>query len=186
MDERFSDEARLTIQGARQQALQLESNAIGTEHLLLSLLIEGHGAARKALEMLAISLESVRQGVLAVAVARAQPWRTVVGLAKSPEGHLPFTPEVQKVLARTSREALKLGHGYLGAEHMLLALIGERDGLAGRVLADLGADLDTARGFVAGLVAEDGVPAGIPPEWAHPKPRQRPGGLSRWRRKQSQ
>ncbi len=185
MYERFSDEARLTIQGAREQALQLESNAIGTEHLLLSLLIEGDGAARKTLEMLAISLESIRQGVLAVAVARPTPWRTMA-LSKSPEGHMPFTPEVQKVLARTSREALKLGHGYLGAEHMLLALIGERDGLAGRVLADLGADLDTARGFVAGLVEEDGVPTDIPPEWAHPEPRQRPGGLSRWRRKQSQ
>jgi ATP-dependent Clp protease ATP-binding subunit ClpC len=185
MYERFSDEARLTIQGARQQALQLESGAIGTEHLLLSLLIEGDGAARKALEMLAISLESIRQGVLAAAVTRPTPWRTMA-LSKSAEGHIPFTPEAQKVLQHTSREALKLGHGYLGAEHMLLALIRERDGLAGRVLADLGADLDTARGFVADLVAEDGVPAGIPPEWAHPKPRQRAGGLSRWRRKQSQ
>jgi ATP-dependent Clp protease ATP-binding subunit ClpC len=185
MDDRFSDEARLTIQGARQQAIQLESNAIGTEHLLLSLLVEGDGAARKALEMLAISLESIRQAVLAAAVARPTPWRKMA-LSKSPEGHMPFTPEAQQVLARTSREALKLGHGYLGAEHMLLALIRERDGLAGRVLADLGVDLDTARGFVAGLVKKDGVPAGIPPEWAHRKPRQPAGGLSRWRRKKSQ
>jgi ATP-dependent Clp protease ATP-binding subunit ClpA len=136
--------------------------------------------------MLAISRESIRQSVLAAAVARPTPWRTMVGLSKSPDGHIPFTPEVQKVLARTSREALKLGRGYLGAEHMLLALIREQDGLAGRGLADLGADLDTARGVVAGLVEEDGVPAGIPPEWAHPKPRKRAGGLSSWRRKQSQ
>jgi ATP-dependent Clp protease ATP-binding subunit ClpC len=183
--ERFSDEARLTIQGARQQAIQLESAAIGTEHLLLSLLVEGDGAARRALEKLAISLESIRLGVLAAAAARPSPWRTLA-LTKSPEGHMPFTPEAQKVLEDTSREARKLGHGYLGGEHMLLALIRERNGLAGRVLADLGADLDTARGLVAGLVEKDGVPAGIPPEWAHPEPRRHAGGLSRWRRKQSQ
>jgi ATP-dependent Clp protease ATP-binding subunit ClpC len=184
MYERISDEARLTIQGAREQALQLESGAIGTEHLLLSLLIEGDGVARKTLEMLAISPESIRSAVLAVAVSRPTPWRTMA-LSQSPEGHLPFTPEAQKVLERASREALQLGQGYLGAEHMLLALIRERNGLGGRVLAGLGADLDAARGFVAGLLEEDGVPAGIPAEWAHAEPRQRPRGLSRWRRKQT-
>ncbi len=185
MDERLSDQARLTIIGSSQQALELESHAIGTEHLLLSLLIEGDGAALKTLEMLAISPESIRQRLLAVAVARPTPWRTIAG-TKSPDGHIPFTPEAQKTIEHASREALKLGHRYLGAEHMLLALIRERNGLAGRVLADLGADLDTARGFVAGLIEEDGVPAGIPPEWAHPEPRQRADGMSRWRRKRSQ
>jgi ATP-dependent Clp protease ATP-binding subunit ClpC len=184
-DERFSDQARLTIQGSPKQALQLESHAIGTEHLLLSLLIEGDGAARKTLEMLAISPESIRRHVLAVAVARPRPVRTLA-LTKSPDGHIPFTPEALKVIEHASREARKLGHRYLGAEHMLLALIRERNGLAGRVLADLGADLDTARGFVVGLIEHDGVPAGIPPEWAHPEPRQRAGGMSRWRRKRSQ
>jgi ATP-dependent Clp protease ATP-binding subunit ClpC len=185
MYERFSDEARLTIQGARQQAIGLESHAIGTEHLLLSLLIEGDGTARKVLEKLLISPESTRRAVLAVAVARPTPWRTVA-FTKIPEGHLPFTPEVQNVVKQASREAMKLGHGYLGAEHILLGLIRERDGLAGRVLADLGADLDTARGYVAGLVKEDGLPAGIPPEWAHAQPRQRAGGMRPWRRKRSQ
>jgi ATP-dependent Clp protease ATP-binding subunit ClpC len=180
--ERLSDEAQLTIQGARQQAIQLESGAIGTEHLLLSLLVEGDGAARKTLEMLGIDRESVRQRLLAVAIPRPVPGRTMA-LSKSEEGLVPFTTEANKVVERSSREALKLGHGYLGAEHMLLALIRERDGLAARVLVGMGADLGTARRYVAVLVEEDGVPAGIEPEWAHVEPPAR--GLSRWRGKQS-
>jgi ATP-dependent Clp protease ATP-binding subunit ClpC len=184
MNERFSDEARLAIQGARQQAIELESQAIGTEHLLLSLLAEGDGTARKALEKLAISPGSIRTELLAVAVARPTPWRTMA-LSKHPEGHLPFTPEVGKVIDRAGREAQNLGHGYLGAEHMLLGLIRERDGLAGRVLASLGADLDTARGVVADLVKKGGVPAGVPPELVHAQPRQR-GVIGRWRRSRSQ
>jgi ATP-dependent Clp protease ATP-binding subunit ClpC len=135
MFERFTDRARRVVVLAQEEARMLNHNYIGTEHILLGLIHEGEGVAAKALESLGISLEAVRQQV-----------EEIIGQGQqAPSGHIPFTPRAKKVLELSLREALQLGHNYIGTEHILLGLIREGDGVAAQVLVKLGADLNRVR-----------------------------------------
>src|SRR6266545_2472890 len=140
--ERFTDRARRVIPLAQEEARRLNHNYIGTEHLLLGLLAEGEGVAAKALEGLGISLEAVRVQV-----------QEIIGQGQAaPTGHIPFTPRAKKVLELSLREALQLGHSYIGTEHILLGLIREGEGVAAQVLQNLGAALEAARQQVIQLL----------------------------------
>ena len=158
MFERFTDRARRVVVLAQQEARMLNHEYIGTEHILLGLIHEGEGVAAKALELLGISLGTVRQRVEDI-VGRGQ---------QEPSGHIPFTPRAKKVLELSLREALQLGHDYIGTEHILLGLLREADGVAAQVLVMLGADLNRVRQQVIQLLhrvtAAEGpstVPAGL-------------------------
>ncbi|HLJ07928.1 MAG TPA: Clp protease N-terminal domain-containing protein, partial [Acidimicrobiia bacterium] len=142
MFERFTDRARRVVVLAQEEARLLNHNYIGTEHILLGLMHEGEGVAAKALESLGISLEAVRQQV-----------EEIIGQGQqAPSGHIPFTPRAKKVLELSLREALQLGHNYIGTEHILLGLIREGDGVAAQVLVKLGADLNRVRQQVIQLL----------------------------------
>ena len=132
MFERFSERARRVVVLAQEEARMLNHNYIGTEHILLGLIHEGDGGAARSLESLGISLDAVRQQVEEI-IGRGQ---------QAPSEHIPFTPRAKKVLELSLREALQLGHGYIGTEHILLGLLREGDGVAAQVLVTLGADLD--------------------------------------------
>ena len=122
MFERFTDRARRVVVLAQEEARLLNHSYIGTEHILLGLIHEGEGVAAKALESLNISLEAVRAQV-----------EEIIGQGgSSPSGHIPFTPRAKKVLELSLREALQLGHNYIGTEHILLGLIREGEGVADR------------------------------------------------------
>jgi ATP-dependent Clp protease ATP-binding subunit ClpC len=143
MFERFTDRARRVIVLAQEEAKLLNHNYIGTEHLLLGLIHEGDGVAAKALESLGISLEAVRDQV-----------QDIIGKGQQkPGSHIPFTPRAKKVLELSLREALQLGHNYIGTEHILLGLIREGEGVAAQVLVKLGADLNSVRQQVIQLLA---------------------------------
>src|SRR5579864_8840431 len=143
MFERFTDRARRVVVLAQEEARLLNHNYIGTEHILLGLISEGEGVAAKALESLGISLEAVRQQV-----------EEIIGTgSSSPQGHIPFTPRAKKVLELSLREALQLGHNYIGTEHILLGLIREGEGVAAQVLQKLGADLGRVRKQVIQLLS---------------------------------
>jgi len=143
MFERFTDRARRVVVLAQEEARMLNHNYIGTEHILLGLIHEGEGVAAKALESLGISLEAVRQQV-----------EEVIGQGQqAPSGHIPFTPRAKKVLELSLREALQLGHNYIGTEHILLGLIREGEGVAAQVLVKLGADLSRVRQQVIQLLS---------------------------------
>jgi ATP-dependent Clp protease ATP-binding subunit ClpC len=138
MFERFTDRARRVVVLAQEEARMLNHNYIGTEHILLGLSHEGEGVAAKALNMLGIRLEAVRQQV-----------EEITGRGtEAPAGHIPFTPRAKKVLEQSLREALQLGHDYIGTEHLLLALLSEGEGVAAQVLVRLGADLKRVRSQV--------------------------------------
>src|SRR6266480_644441 len=142
MFERFTDRARRVVVLAQEEARMLGHNYIGTEHILLGLIHEGEGVAAKALESLGISLEAVRQQV-----------EEIIGQGQqAPSGHIPFTPRAKKVLELSLREALQLGHNYIGTEHILLGLIREGEGVAAQVLVKLGADLNKVRQQVIQLL----------------------------------
>src|SRR5499427_6110281 len=142
MFERFTDRARRVVVLAQEEARMLNHNYIGTEHILLGLIHEGEGVAAKALESLGISLEGVRQQV-----------EEIIGQGQqAPSGHIPFTPRAKKVLELSLREALQLGHNYIGTEHILLGLIREGEGVAAQVLVKLGADLNRVRQQVIQLL----------------------------------
>ncbi|HEV2375148.1 MAG TPA: ATP-dependent Clp protease ATP-binding subunit [Streptosporangiaceae bacterium] len=160
MFERFTDRARRVVVLAQEEARMLNHNYIGTEHILLGLIHEGEGVAAKALESLAISLEAVRQQV-----------EEIIGQGQSaPSGHIPFTPRAKKVLELSLREALQLGHNYIGTEHILLGLIREGEGVAAQVLVKLGADLNRVRQQVIQLLhgyqGKEPAAAGAPSEAA--------------------
>jgi len=141
--ERFTDRARRVVVLAQEEARLLNHNYIGTEHILLGLIHEGEGVAAKALESLGISLEAVRDQV-----------EEIIGQGgSSPSGHIPFTPRAKKVLELSLREALQLGHNYIGTEHILLGLIREGEGVAAQVLTKLGADLSRVRQQVIQLLS---------------------------------
>lgn len=143
MFERFTDRARRVVVLAQEEARLLNHNYIGTEHILLGLIHEGEGVAAKALESLGISLEAVRNQV-----------EEIIGQGgTSPSGHIPFTPRAKKVLELSLREALQLGHNYIGTEHILLGLIREGEGVAAQVLVKLGADLSRVRQQVIQLLS---------------------------------
>ena len=159
MFERFTDRARRVVVLAQEEARLLNHSYIGTEHILLGLIHEGEGVAAKAMESLGISLEAVRSQV-----------EEIIGQGgSSPSGHIPFTPRAKKVLELSLREALQLGHNYIGTEHILLGLIREGEGVAAQVLVKLGADLSRVRQQVIQLLSgysggkESGAPAGAAP-----------------------
>ena len=143
MFERFTDRARRVLVLAQEEARLLNHNFIGTEHILLGLIHEGEGVAAKALESLGISLEAVREKVE----------ETIGPAGNAPAGSPPFTPRAKKVLELSLREALQLGHNYIGTEHMLLGLVREGEGVAAQVLVSLGADLSRVRQQVIQLLS---------------------------------
>src|SRR5471030_1230931 len=152
--ERFTDRARRVLVLAQEEARLLNHSFIGTEHILLGLIHEGEGVAAKALESLGVSLEAVREKV-----------EETIGLAgTAPTGSPPFTPRAKKVLELSLREALQLGHNYIGTEHMLLGLVREGEGVAAQVLVSLGADLARVRQQViqllSGYVGNESVGSG--------------------------
>ena len=160
MFERFTDRARRVVVLAQEEARMLNHNYIGTEHILLGLIHEGEGVAAKALESLGISLEGVRAQV-----------EEIIGQGQqAPSGHIPFTPRAKKVLELSLREALQLGHNYIGTEHILLGLIREGEGVAAQVLVKLGADLNRVRQQViqllSGYQGKEAVTTGGPAEGA--------------------
>jgi ATP-dependent Clp protease ATP-binding subunit ClpC len=156
--QRFSDSARRVVVLAQEEARKLNHNYIGTEHLLLGLIQEGEGVAAKSLETFQVNLDAVRSQVVEVIGRGSSP----------PSGHIPFTPRAKKVLELSLREALQLGHNYIGTEHILLGLIREGEGVAAKVLVKLGVDLERLRnqvlksltgGVAAGeLAAGEGAP----------------------------
>ena len=132
MFERFTERARQVVVLAQEEARTLKHNYIGTEHILLGLIHEGEGVAADSLESLGISLEAVRQQV-----------EEMIGQGQqAPSGHIPFTARAKKVLELSLREALQLGHNYIGTEHILLGLVRENEGVAARILLDFDADSD--------------------------------------------
>jgi len=135
MFERFTDRARRVVVLAQEEARRLNHDHVGTEHILLGLIHEGEGVAAQALESLGISLEAARQQVEEI-IGRDQ---------QAPSGHIPFAPRAKKVLELTLREAMQLGHNYVGTEHILLGLIREGEGVAAQVLVNLGEDLSRVR-----------------------------------------
>ena len=158
MFERFTDRARRVVVLAQEEARMLNHNYIGTEHILLGLIHEGEGVAAKGLESLGISLEAVRSQV-----------EEIIGQGQqAPSGHIPFTPRAKKVLELSLREALQLGHNYIGTEHILLGLIREGEGVAAQVLVKLGADLNRVRQQViqllSGYQGKEAVASGGPAE----------------------
>src|SRR3974377_959596 len=155
MFERFTDRARRVVVLAQEEARMLNHNYIGTEHILLGLIHEGGGGRAKALESLGISLEAVR----------AQVEEIIGHGGTAPSGHIPFTPRAKKVLELSLREALQLGHNYIGTEHILLGLVREGEGVAAQVLVNLGADLSRVRQQVIQLLSgyqqgKEGAPGG--------------------------
>ena len=135
MFERFTERARQVVVLAQEEARELKHNYIGTEHLLLGLLREGDGVAARVLSGLEVSLEDVRGEIM-----------RIVGEGEhEAQGQIPFTPRAKKVLELALREALSLGHNYIGTEHILLGLVRESEGVAARILNDLDADADRIR-----------------------------------------
>jgi ATP-dependent Clp protease ATP-binding subunit ClpC len=150
MFERFTDRARRVLVLAQEEARLLNHNFIGTEHILLGLIHEGEGVAAKALESLGVTLEAVREKVE----------ETIGPAGSSTTGSPPFTPRAKKVLELSLREALQLGHNYIGTEHMLLGLVREGEGVAAQVLVSLGADLPRVRQQVIQLLSGYQSPGG--------------------------
>ena len=164
MFERFTDRARRVVVLAQEEARMLNHGYIGTEHILLGLIHEGEGVAAKALESLSISLDGVREQV-----------QEIIGQGQqAPSGHIPFTPRAKKVLELSLREALQLGHNYIGTEHILLGLIREGEGVAAQVLVKLGADLNRVRQQViqllSGYQGKETTGAGVGPGQAEGTP----------------
>jgi ATP-dependent Clp protease ATP-binding subunit ClpC len=142
MFERFTKQARRVIEVSQQLAQGLGHDYLGTEHILLGLVQERDGGGATVLRSLGVSLDGVRGAVE----------ETVGAGTRSPDGHVPFTPQAKEVLQLSLRESLQLGHNYIGTEHILLGLIGEDEGVAAQVLAKAGVDLDAARNRVVRLV----------------------------------
>jgi ATP-dependent Clp protease ATP-binding subunit ClpC len=144
MFEKFSDRARRVVVLSQEEARLLNHNYIGTEHILLGLVHEDEGVAARALRSLNVRLDAVRGEV-----------EEIIGQGGSPPSdHIPFTPRAKKVLELSLREAIQLGHNYIGTEHILLGLVREGEGVACEVLVKLGADLPKVRARVLQLVAE--------------------------------
>jgi ATP-dependent Clp protease ATP-binding subunit ClpC len=140
--EKFTDGARRVVVFAQEEARLLNHDYIGTEHILLGIIREGEGVAARALESLGISLENVRQQVEEIIGPGERP----------PSSHIPFTKRAKKVMELSLREALQLGHKYIGTEHILLGLIREGEGVAAQVMVKLGADLGRVREKVLNLL----------------------------------
>ena len=152
MFERFTDRARRVVVLAQEEARLLDHNYIGTEHLLLGLVHEGEGIAARVLRTAGVDLDLLRAAV-----------EDIIGRGDStPSGHIPFTPSAKKVLELSLREALELGHNYIGTEHLLLGLIRQEDGVAAVTLAARGLDLERTRRQVVEITS--GAKADVEPE----------------------
>jgi ATP-dependent Clp protease ATP-binding subunit ClpC len=168
MFERFTDRARRVVVLAQEEARDLGHNYIGTEHILLGLIREPPGLAAQALSALGVTAAAARERIAGL-VSRG---------SEAPSGHIPFTPRAKKVLELSLREALDLGHSYIGTEHILLGLIAEGEGVASHVLADLGAPGPQVREKVLELARAAGpeaAPAAAPgprAPLAGPRPRE--------------
>jgi prophage maintenance system killer protein len=147
---RFTPEAREVVIGSQEEARRLQHNYIGTEHILLGLLRESNGVAARALHALGITGEAARQQVLDIIGVGQQP----------PSGHIPFTPRAKKVLELALRESVRMGHMYIGSEHILLGLVREGSGLAAQVLTSLGASGPHIRDQVLDLLATERLAPG--------------------------
>src|SRR5438874_1951176 len=157
MFERFTEGARQVVVLATDEARGLRHNYIGTEHLLLGLLREEEGLAARALESLKISQDEVR-----AQVAR------IVGVGDDvTTGQIPFTPRGKKVLELAMREALSLGHRYIGTEHILLGVARENEGVAARIMLDFGVDAERIRNEVVRLLGGPAVYPERPTPWPH-------------------
>ena len=143
MFERFTDRARRVVVLAQEEARMLRHDYIGTEHILLGLIREEDGIAARALEAMNISLANVL-GSITDLIGEGQ---------RAPTGHIPFTPRAKKVLEHSLREALQLGHTYIGTEHILLGLVREGEGVAAQVLERYGANIDRVRQTVIELLS---------------------------------
>lgn len=149
MYERYTDRARRVIVLAQDGARHLNHNYIGTEHVLLGIVHEGEGVASRVLESLGLQLESIREQV-----------EEIVGQGEvKPSGYIPFTPRAKKAQEHALREALKLGHNYIGTEHLLLGLIREGEGVAFQVLQKCGVTLEQVRTGVIQVLADGVSPA---------------------------
>jgi ATP-dependent Clp protease ATP-binding subunit ClpC len=153
MFERFTDRARRVVVQAQEESRRLNHNYIGTEHLLLGVLREDEGVAA-ALAALEVGLDPARE-LVAEIVGRGR---------QAPSGHIPFTPRAKKVLELSLREALRLGHPYIGPEHILLGLLTEGQGVAVEVLRVLGAPPEQVRARVLELVPPAGEEPGDRPD----------------------
>lgn len=139
---RFTDRARAALLQAQDEARQHQHNHIGTEHVLLGVLDQHEGVAAVALEACGVSLDAVRSR-----------FEHRIGTGSSPPGeHIPFTPRAKTVLELTLREALKLGHNYVGTEHIILAVLAEREGVAGKVLGELGVDYEGMQSKIVEII----------------------------------
>ena len=154
MFERFTDRARRVVVLAQEEARILQHNYIGTEHLLLGILAVGEGTAVRALDELGVTLD----------LARAQVEQVVGRGKKSLTGHIPFTPRAKKVLELSLREALRLGHNYIGTEHILLGILREGEGVAAQILTRLGDDLPVVRAHVVRLATSGQAATAREPE----------------------
>ena len=163
MFERFTERARHVVVLAQGEARGFKHNYIGTEHILLGLLREEEGVAARVLGSLEITAEKVRDEV-------AQ----IVGQGEeSTSGQIPFTPRAKKVLELALREALRIGHNYIGTEHILLGLVRENEGVAARIMLDLGADAERVRDEVLnalGPLSVGETPAGRARRWRRARP----------------
>lgn len=149
MFERFTDRARRVIVLAQEEARSLKHNYIGTEHLLLGLIREGEGVAAKALASKGVELDATRQQV-----------EEMIGKGSAaPTGHIPFTPHARQVLELSLREALQLGHSYIGTEHVLLGLIREGEGVGTQVLVKMGVDVADLRTSVIDAIRDTSADA---------------------------
>ena len=136
----YTGRARASVARAREEALEMGHNYVGTEHLLLGVLVDPAAISVRVLTELGIRVDRLRQAVIEAAVPR--PPNDAVA------SDLPFTPRARRVLDLTRGESLRLGHNYIGTEHLLLALVAEQDGIGGRVLQEHGVDADRARAEV--------------------------------------
>ena len=151
MFERFTERAREVVVLAQDEARALKHNYIGTEHILLGLLREEEGLAARVLASLRVSLEDARAAV-----------ERVIGEGDEvTTGQIPFTPRAKKVLELALREALSLGHNYIGTEHVLLGLVRENDGVAARILLDFDADAEKVRTEILRVLSEPGAPVAL-------------------------
>jgi hypothetical protein len=156
MFERFTQDARRVVVLAQEEARRLNHNYIGTEHVLLGLANEDEGVAGRALESFGVSLERARAEVA-----------EMVGVGQTvPTGHIPFTPEAKKVLELSLREALQMGHSYMGTAHILLGVVREGDGVGAQILVKLTPGLQQVRERVLELLAEGGGVAEAEPQAA--------------------
>jgi ATP-dependent Clp protease ATP-binding subunit ClpC len=164
MFERFTDRSRRVVILAQEEARMFNHGSIGTEHLLLGIIHEGENVGARALSALGLSLVSVRQHV-----------EEVVGAGRQEAGgHIAFTPRARRVLELALREALQLGHGHIGPEHILLGLVRDGGGVGAQVLARFGADAAAVRQRVievlsgaAGPAGEDPVPSAVLDQFGH-------------------